>query len=157
MATNRRPDRIALRIDKGCLRPADGLSQERLRERGYHVGDVVFATLVKPRSPGFHRLAHALGRLVAENIEDFEGMSAHAVIKRCQLESGLGCEEIAYRVNGMSVIQRIPMSMSFESMEEGEFREVFSGICRHIGKTYWGGLSADEVQAMIELMPTEII
>ena len=39
----RRPERIALRIDKGCLRPADGLSQERLRARGYRVGDVVFA------------------------------------------------------------------------------------------------------------------
>jgi hypothetical protein len=153
----RRPERIALRIDKGCLRPADGLSQERLRAKGYRVGDVVFVEMKKPRNPGFHRLAHALGRLVSENIEDFEGMSAHAVLKRCQLESGLGCEEIAYRVNGMSVIQRIPMSMSFESMEEGEFREVFSGICRHIGKTYWGGLSADEVQAMIELMPDEVV
>ena len=30
-----------------------------------------------------------------------------------------------------------------------------AAICRHIGKTYWDGLSADEVQAMIELMPTE--
>jgi hypothetical protein len=156
VAERRKPERIALRIDKGCLRPADGLSQERLRERGYRVGDVVFATLAKPRSPGFHRLVHAFGKLVAENIEDFEGMSAHSVIKRCQLESGLGCEEIAYRVNGMSVIQRIPMSLSFESMDEGEFREVFSGICRHIGKTYWGGLSADEVHAMIELMPEAI-
>lgn len=153
----RRPERIALRIDKGCLRPADGLSQERLRERGYRVGDVVFATLVKPRSPGFHRLAHALGRLVAENIEDFAGMSAHAVIKRLQLESNVACDEIAYRINGMSVIQRIPRSLSFESLDDGEFREVFGGICRQIGKTYWGGLSADEVQAMIELMPTEIV
>ena len=152
----RRPERIALRIDKGCLRPADGLSQERLRARGYHVGDVVFAELKKPRNPGFHRLVHALGKLVAENIEDFAGMSAHAVIKTLHYAK-VACEEIAYRMNGMSVIQRIPRSLSFESMEEGEFREVFGGICRHIGKTYWGGLSADEVQAMIELMPTEIV
>ena len=152
----RRPERIALRIDKGCLRPADGLSQERLRERGYRVGDVVFATLEKPRNPGFHRLVHALGKLVAENIEDFEGMSAHAVIKTsANWKANVACDEIAYRINGMSVIQRIPMSLSFESMDEGEFREVFGGICRHIGKTYWDGLSADEVQAMIELMPTE--
>ena len=77
----RRPERIALRIDKGCLRPADGLSQERLRERGYRVGDVVFAELKKPRNPGFHRLAHALGQMVAENIDDFEGMSSQPSIK----------------------------------------------------------------------------
>lgn len=152
----RRPERIALRVDKGCLRPADSLSQDRLRERGYRVGDVVFAELKKPRNPGFHRLAHALGRLVAENIEDFDGMSSHATIKRLQLEAGVACEEIAYRVKGMSVIQRIPRSLSFESLDDGEFHEVFGAICRHIGKNYWGGLSADEVQAMIELMPTEV-
>ena len=157
MATKskRRPERIALRIDKGCLRPADGLSQERLRAKGFHVGDVVFAELKKPRNPGFHRLVHALGKLVAENIEDFEGMSAHAVIKRCQLESGLGCEEIAYRVNGMSVIQRIPRSMSFESMDQADFMEVYMGICRHLSKTYWPSLSADEVAKMAEIMPND--
>lgn len=158
MATKskRKPERIALRIDKGCLRPADGLSQERLRARGYRVGDVVFCEMKKPRNPGFHRLVHALGKLVAENIEDFEGMSAHSTIKRLQLESNVACDEIAYRINGMSVVQRIPRSLSFESLDDGEFHEVFGAICRHIGKTYWGGLSADEVQAMIELMPTEV-
>ena len=69
----------------------------------------------------------------------------------------MACDEIAYRINGMSVIQRIPRSLSFESLDEAEFREVFGAICRHIGKTYWGGLSADEVQAMIELMPEDIV
>ena len=81
----------------------------------------------KPRNPGFHRLAHALGKLVAENIEDFDGMSAHSTIKRFQLESNVACEEIAYRINGMSVIQRIPRSLSFESLDDGEFHEFFSG------------------------------
>lgn len=149
----RRPERIALRIEKGCLRPADGLSQERLRERGYRVGDVVFAELKKPRNPGFHRLAHALGKLVADNIDDFEGMSSHATIKRLQLEAGVACEEIAYRVKGMSVIQRIPRSLSFESLDDGEFHEVFGGICRHISANYWKDLDAEQVAAMAELMP----
>ena len=149
----RRPERIALRIDKGCLRPADGLSQERLRERGYHVGDVVFAVLRKPRNPGFHRLAHALGQMVADNVDDFHGMSSHATIKRLQLEAGVGCEEIAYRINGMSVIQRIPLSLSFESLDEAEFHEVFRAICNHVAANYWKDLSADEVAAMADLMP----
>lgn len=152
----RRPERIALRIEKGCLRPADGLSQERLRAKGYRVGDVVFAELKKPRNPGFHRLAHALGKLVADNIDDFAGMSAHATIKRLQLEAGVGCEEIAYRINGMAVVQRIPLSLSYESLDDAEFHEVYGAICRHIAANYWKDLSADEVQAMIELMPTEV-
>ena len=153
MTTKRCPERIALRIDKGCLRPADGLSQERLRAKGFHVGDVVFCEMKKPRNPGFHRLAHALGKLVAENIEDFEGMSAHSTIKRLQLEAGVACEEIAYRINGMSVIQRIPRSLSFESLDDGEFHEVFGAICRHIAANYWKDLTAEEVAKMAELFP----
>ena len=149
----RRPERIALRIDKGCLRPADGLSQERLRERGYRVGDVVFVEMKKPRNPGFHRLVHALGQMVADNIEDFQGMNSHAVIKRLQLETGTYCDEIAYRIHGMSVIQRVPRSLSFESLDDGEFHEVYAAICRHIGANYWKDLSADEVAKMAEMFP----
>lgn len=151
----RRPERIALRIDKGCLRPADSLSQERLRAKGFHVGDVVFAELKKPRNPGFHRLVHALGKLVADNIEDFAGMSAHATIKRLQLESNVACDEIAYRINGMSVIQRVPRSLSFESLDDGEFHEVFTAICRHIAANYWKDLTAEEVAKMAEIMPND--
>ena len=71
------------------------------------------------------------------------------------LEAGVGCEEIAYRVHGMTVVQRIPISLSFESLDEAEFRAVFSGICRHLAATYWPTLTADEIAGMIELMPTE--
>jgi hypothetical protein len=151
----RRPERIALRFVKGGLQPADGLSRDRLKARGYRVGDVVFAELKKPRNPGFHRLAHSLGKLVADNIDDFDGMSPHGVLKRLQLECGIGCEEIAYRISGLTVVQRIPLSLSFESLDEAEFREVFMGICRHIAKTYWHGLSAEEVARMVDLMPED--
>lgn len=152
----RRPEKIALRVCKGRLEPADGLAAARLRAKGYHVGDIVFATLTKPRNPGYHRLAHALGQMVADNIDEFTGMDAHATLKRLQMECGIGCEEIAYKVHGMTVVQRVPLSLSFESMEEDEFRAVFSGICRHLAATYWPTLTADEIAGMIELMPTEV-
>ena len=151
----RRPEKIALRVGKGRLEPADGLAAARLRAKGYHVGDIVFATLTKPRNPGYHRLAHALGQMVADNIDEFAGMDAHATLKRLQMECGIGCEEIAYKVHGMTVVQRVPLSLSFESMEEDEFRAVFSGICRHLAATYWPTLTADDIAGMIELMPTE--
>lgn len=154
-ALKRRPERIALRVAKGCLRPADGLAEARLRAKGYHIGDIVFAELKKPRNPGYHRLAHVLGTMVADNIDEFTGMDCHSVLKRLQMESGIGCEEIAYRVHGMTVVQRIPLSLSFESMDESEFRAVFSGLCRHISATYWPTLTAEEIASMIELMPVE--
>lgn len=156
MITKRRPERIALRVAKGCLRPADGLSEARLRAKGFHIGDLVFAELKKPRNPGYHRLAHQLGMLIADNLDEFDGMDPHAVLKRLQLESGIGCEEIAYKINGMTVVQRIPLSLSFESMDEAEFEGVFRGMCRHLSKLYWPSASPDEIAAMLDLMPAEV-
>ena len=153
----RRAERLAFRVTPAGLEIADTFSAARFRAKGLNVGDLVFAEIRKPRNPGYHRLAHALGQIVADNIESFEGMSAHDTIKRAQLESGLGCEEIAYRVNGMSVIQRIPMSLSFESMDQSEFESVFMGICRHIAKAYWPSATADEIAAMADVMPEEAV
>lgn len=89
-----RAERFALRVVKGGFQPADATTLSRLKARKYHVGELVFAEFKRPRNPGFHRLAHALGMLFVENIEAFEHLDAHACLKRLQLESGVGCEEI---------------------------------------------------------------
>lgn len=75
-------NRIALRVQKGALSPADTWAESALRTRKYHLGDVVFAEITKPRNPKFHRLAHELGLLVAQNIDAFAGIDAHDVLKR---------------------------------------------------------------------------
>ena len=149
----RRPELIALRVGKGCLTPADGLAASRLRARHYAMGDVVFASIRKPRSPGYHRLAHQLAALLRDNVDEFGEMDAHKVLKRLQLESGIGCEEVAFRLGDQLVIQRIPLSLSFESMDESGFRAWFAGICRHIAATYWPECGEDEIAHMAELMP----
>ena len=147
--------RYPLKVIRGGFAPADGSTADELRGR-YRVGDVVFAELRRPRSPGHHRLAHALGRLVAENLDAFEGMQAHQVLKRLQLEASVGCEEIAYQVPGYgTVVQRIPKSLSFETMDETEFTEVFRGMCRHLAKHYWPDLTPEQVEEMAELMEGE--
>jgi hypothetical protein len=151
MKSKRRPERIALRVVKGGFQPADDLSASRLRLKGYAVNDLVFAEIKKPRSPGFHRLAHRLGSLIAENVEAFSGMDAHSVLKRLQWEAGIGCEEIGVNVPGVGMaMMRWPLSLSFESMEEGEFREVISGLCRHVSEKYWPSVSPEQVERMAE-------
>lgn len=87
-------ERFALRVVKGGFAPADSTTSSRLRMRAYRTGDLVFAEFRKPRNPGFHRLAHQLGLLCAENLDAFTGMDPHAVLKRLQLESGVGCDEM---------------------------------------------------------------
>ena len=154
--TKRRRERLALRVVKGSLVPADATTQSRMRERGYKVGDLVFAEITKPRNPKFHRLAHRIGALCAQNIDSFTGMAAHKVLKRLQWEANIGCEEIGVQVPGVGLaMMRWPLSLGFESMEEGEFHEVTRQFCRHIAATYWKTLNEDQIAEMVESMVDE--
>lgn len=81
--------------------PASQSDADRLKPLRHKEGDLVFADFRKPRSPGFHKLAHAIGKLAVQNIEGFGHLTPHEALKRLQLESGVGCE--AVRVNMNSV------------------------------------------------------
>ena len=152
----RRPERFAMRVRKGGFDVADTLTASRLRERNYQLGDLVFMEIRKPRNPRFHNLAHQLGALCADNLEAFEGLDAHAVLKRLQIESGVGCDEYAIRAPGLGMLMhRVPRSLSFESMDEGEFREVMRGLCRYIAATYWPSCTPEQVEQMAGCMIQE--
>lgn len=155
-AAKRKPEKYALRVVKGGFQPADQTTSARLRDRRLSTGDLVFAEFKKPRNPKFHRLAHQLGHLVAENIEQFEGMPAHKVLKRLQIEAKVGCEEMAIYVPGIGqCLHLTPLSLSFESMDEGEFHEVMQGFCRHIAATYWPSLKPEQIEQMAGVMVNE--
>lgn len=152
-AAKKRPEKLAFRVHAHekhgfLLSPADSYSYGRMQDKRYRHGDLVFAAPTKPRNPGFHRHAHNIGTLLAENIDDFEGMQAHAVLKRLQLETGIGCDEYGYRLDGRMLFQRVPYSLSYESMDDGEFREVIAGFCQHICDNYWHSLEPRDVEDM---------
>ena len=144
-------ERIYLRVQKGALVPADSYATSKLRERGYAVNDLLAAELVKPRNPKFNRLVHRIGQLVVANIDAFAGIDAHQAIKRLQIEGKVACEEIGISVaNYGMVIQLIPRSLSFESMDEGEYVQAARGICRTIAERYWPSLTEDAIAEMAE-------
>ena len=149
-------ERILLRVERGALVPADAHSQQRLRERGYRVGDVLAAELVKPRSPGFWRLAHRIGTLCVESIEAFHGLNAHQAIKKIQADAGLECDVTHTDIPGLgALVSKQPRSLSFESMEQGQFYEFTRAACRHIASTYWPHLTAEQVQEMADTFPDD--
>lgn len=155
MAKKRR-ERFALRVQRGCFIPADRATQMRLREKRFGTGDLVFAEFRKPRNPKFHRLAHQLGALVAGNIESFEGMDPHRVLKRLQLEAKVGCEEMAIIVPGFGkCLHLTPKSLSYESMDQAEFYEVMQGFCRYIAEHYWPSLEPEQIEEMAGVMIDE--
>lgn len=154
--SKRKPERFPLRVQKGCFIPADRSTQARLRDKKFRTGDLIFAEFKKPRNPRFHRLAHALGELCSENIEAFNGIPAHRVLKRLQLEAAVGCEEMAISVPGVGkCLHLTPLSLSFESMDEGQFQEVITAFCRYISEHYWPTLTPEQIEDMAGVMIDE--
>ena len=149
-------ERILLRVERGALVPADAHSQQRLREKGYRVGDILAAELIKPRHPGFWRLAHRIGALCAQNIDAFSSLSPHQAIKKLQFDTGLWCDITETEIPGLGVLlSKQPRSLAFESLDQGEFYELMKGLCGHIAATYWPHLSAEQVQEMAEAFVEE--
>ena len=154
MKNSRKRDVVALRVLHGRLEPADLMSAQRLRSKGFRVGDIVFGDLKKPRNPRFWRLAHGFATLLMENLDEFGRMeNAHGVLKRIQWEADIGCDHIAWDGPGGSVINvRLPKSLDFANMDDGEWSEIFRAMCRYVAEKYWPELEPEQVEAMVELV-----
>jgi hypothetical protein len=124
------------------LWPADSFTREWIFTQPLE--SLHWVSTHRPRSPQFHRAVHRLCSLLAEHTEAFSGMDPHRVLKRIQLEAKICLDEIAYQVRGYgTVIQAIPASISFESMDQAEFREFTNQFCDYVAATYWPEFSLD--------------
>lgn len=144
-------EKIFLRVVKGALVPADDYAMNKIRDRGFRIGDILQADLTKLRNPNFNRLVHRIGALVAANIEDFNGMNSHDVIKRIQIEGNIACANQVINMPGIGkCMMTIPKSLSFENMDEGEFYETARAMCRFIANKYWPLLTPEQIEKMAE-------
>lgn len=146
-------DVMLLVTPDGAFVPADAPSAEILRRRKIRRGEVVAANLRRPRKYWQWKQAHVLAQLLIENIDEFRGAEAHAVIKRLQMEANIKCEEIGYKLPGHGwVVQRVPQSLAFASMEQGEYEEFYAELCQHVIDQYWPGLSQEQIDEMASLV-----
>lgn len=164
-----------------CLVPASATDSKLLNERNYTTGSMIRATFKQTRNPKFHRYVHQLGSMVVENIEGFEHLDSHEAIKRLQADTGLFCElreidagpivdallaasgevlgDAATAMLGsvLPEIRRIsiqqPESIAFDSLDESDFKKLWSGICQHLIKTYWHTMTEERINEMVGLMP----
>ena len=132
------------------------IDQFLCREREYRAGDVVRCEIKKARNIKFHRLVHTLGRMVAEQVDAFQGLDAHTTIKKLQLDAGVCCTYEAFDIPDLGRVMRlIPESIAFDYMTEERFKEFWRGICQHLIATYWPGLTEEAIENMTGLMPGE--
>lgn len=136
----------------GALVPAHPIDRRLMKERKLSVNREVRAELKQPRNPAFHRLAHAVGHLMVDNVEGFESLSAHDALKRLQREAGVACEEIEVDLGELGRVPvKQPRSLAFDEMAEDEFAAFFEGITAHIAEHY-AHVMLDEVRAEFWLM-----
>lgn len=132
---------------------ASATDAKLLRERGYKPGDMARSEMKQPRNPAFHRLAHAIGGLVAEHIDDFAGMGQHEALKELQFKSGIECDVTRTEIPGVGILEsKQPRSLSFDSMEQERFYKFVSGACEYIASTYWPQCTPEQVEQMAEAM-----
>jgi hypothetical protein len=144
-------EKIFLRVVKGAMVPADDYAMNKIRSRGFRIGDVLQADLVKLRNPKFNRLVHRIGSLVVANIDAFAGMDSHEALKKIQLEGNVACTQQVVDMPGIGrCMVTIPKSLSFDNMDEGEFHETARAMCRFIAEKYWPSLTAEQIEQMAE-------
>lgn len=154
--------------------PCHDIDRRLARERKFRVGHEYRAEIKQSRNVKFHRLAHAVGHLLVDNVEEFRDLDAHAALKAVQLQSGICCEVIemdaspiiaavlaivdqALGAGAAKVLQAIlpeiktipvkrARSLAFDELEEDEFANFFNGITAYIGEHY-ASVMLDDVRA----------
>lgn len=121
----------------GALVPSHPVDRRLMRDRKFEVGREIRAELKQGRNAAFHRLVHAVGTLLVDHAEGFESLTSHDAIKRVQREAGVMCESMEIDLGTLGkVAVNLPRSISYDEMEEAEFREFFEGIRRHVEARY---------------------
>lgn len=154
-------DAVIAGIRRRAFVAADEYSQEILADRNIKVGDTLTADLRQNRDHTQFRRAHALGKLLATNLHDFDGLTAHDTLKRLQAKAGVECVE--YTLEGIDVpcpdcgvifpipamVSRTPRSLAFGSMPQSRYNEFERQIKAYIIRNYWQACTESELDDMV--------
>lgn len=133
----------------GCLVPRYPCDARAMRESGYKTGSELRAELKKPRNAKFHRLAHAIGGLMVDQVEGFEDMDAHGAFKKLQGDCGACCEPMELDLGTLGKVSiQVPRSIAFDEMDEGDFHALVRAIYDHIAARYWPTMTPAAVEEM---------
>jgi len=135
-----------------AFRASHPIDRRLMKERGFRRGDELRVEVKRKRNVKFHRLAHALGNLLVDNVEKFLGKGGHEALKEVQRESGVCCDTMDIDLGALGIVPvKVPRSLAFDEMEEDEFARFFEGITAHIAEHY-ASVMLDEVRAEFWLM-----
>jgi len=134
----------------GALVPESIISQREMRERALHTGDVIRCELRKKRNPKYLRLVHALGGLLADQAEGYEGLTQHKALKKLQADAGVECDVETFDLGTLGKVQRMaPRSLSFDELDEQAFDAAWAQMVKHASVAL-KGLDEETIQQLCE-------
>jgi hypothetical protein len=156
MATRKRTaDAVYARVtDAGTFEPTDQVSRDILRKKRLRRGDHVRLVVMKPRNYQQWKKAHQLGTFIAQNLEPFERFQmedgrtdSHGALKHLQFLSGVECEETEIELpDGRKIMARMPITLSFDEMDEGRFQAAYAGFCQYLINTWWSDMDERQIE-----------
>lgn len=148
---------LATGEEVGCLVPVGHADRAILRQKKLKIGARIRTTVSRERDYGQHKYVHRIGQFVEANIEGFDGLDAHQVVKKLQAEGGILCDQERLKLEGFDgyLIRNVPRSLAFDEMDEGDFQQFVRQLCAHISAKYLPTLTPDQVAEAVELMPDE--
>jgi hypothetical protein len=164
MPSAKAADAVFARVQTdGTFQVQDEHGRAILRNKRIRRGERVKLTVRRLRDERSYRqwkAAHALGALIAQNIDEFaqfqldDGrIDAHGALKHLQALSGVECEETLVTLdNGDQVLCRFPRSLAFDEMDEPRFQSAYAGFCAYLRKRWWHELEDWQIESMANLV-----
>lgn len=139
----------------GALVPESIISQREMRERALKTGDVIRCELRKKRNPRYWRLVHALGGLLADQAEGYEGLTQHKALKKLQADAGVECDSEVFEIPNLGTVTRsVPRSLSFDELDEQAFDAAWALMVKHASVAL-KGLDEETIQQLCQSVAGE--
>ena len=131
--------KVVLRLDKGILYPATDECADRLNKLSGH-----FSVDLKPaRSPQFHRYVMAMLRIMLDMVDETVGFEPWR--KMLAVKAGYFTSIGKVSIKGETTVAVIPDSLSFENMDEDEFRDTWTNMHQAFSDKYGRSLTDEQL------------
>lgn len=143
----RRKEPIFLKVVKGALVPASTKDAAMLRARKYSIGDTVAVDITKPRHPKHHRLVMSLMQLVLDSQEGL--LTIDQLLTVVKIKMG---RAQPYVDSASGKTYWVPESISYASMDQGEFDVFWQDLKNLVARDYLPGMTPEQVDDAIDRM-----
>lgn len=129
-----------------------------MRRRGYKLGDELSTEFRTDRNLKNFRQAHALAKFVRDNTDRWHpDADAHAVLKDIQRDADIECDHQTQELDLGSMGKhkldiRVPRSLSFSTMPQDVWRDVFSRFKNYCIKAYFPGWGQEEIAQFEDIL-----